>query len=300
MNKLKCRICKSDHEYQTIRANNVYGTTEKYKFYQCSVCDLVYLHPPIDKKLEKKIYQEEFESFMSKRSNTNAWHSDLELKKANKENIDRRNKVIKPYLNNAKNVLEIGCSSGFMLDQINKNEVSCFGIEPSNKFSHLLKQKGYKLFDNLTKIKNTSFKFDLIMSFFVMEHIDNSKKFIDDQLILLNKNGKIIIEIPCVQDPLTSLYKIPKFENFYWSIVHHYYFSIKSISFLLDKINCKYSIIKDQRYDLSNHITWLEKGKPGGQNFYKNIFSKKTINSYKKDLIKVDKFDTMFLIIGKN
>ena len=117
--------------------------------------------------------------------------------------------------------------------------------------------------------------------------ISDTKKFITDQLAMLKSGGFIIAEVPCVNDPLTSLYKIPAFEKFYWSIAHHYYFSPKSISNILDTLNCSYEIIPEQRYDLSNHIVWLNDGKPGGQGYYNDTFSKELLNKYKNDLIKI-------------
>jgi len=116
---------------------------------------------------------------------------------------------------------------------------------------------------------------------------------------MLKPKGVIFAEVPCVYDPLTNLYDISKFEKFYWSIAHHYYFSPKSISFILDQINCSYEIIPEQRYDLSNHIQWHNEGRPGGQGRFDNVFSNELIEKYKLDLIENGHFDTIFLIIHK-
>jgi len=118
-------------------------------------------------------------------------------------------------------------------------------------------------------------------------------------LNLLKEDGIIIAEVPCVNDPLTSIYNIPEFEKFYWSIAHHYYFSPKSISYILNQIDCKYKLVPEQRYDLSNHIFWMQYGKPGGQGKYNHIFSKETIDYYKKDLKNNWNCDTFFLYIWK-
>ena len=99
--------------------------------------------------------------------------------------------------------------------------------------------------------------------------------------------------------PLTTLYKNKAFEKFYWSVAHPYYYSPRSISKLIEKldIKIKYKYIKTR--DTIYQIIYLAlKGKPGGQNFYE-FLSKKTINSYKNDLIKNNYFDTMFIVISK-
>ena len=117
-------------------------------------------------------------------------------------------------------------------------------------------------------------KFDLIIHFFVLEHIADPLTFLKKLLSLLKKNGKIVFEVPNVDDPLHSIYRIKEFEKFYWSIAHPWYFSSHSLKFLLDKLDCKFEIEFDQRYDLSNHLTWLLEGKPGGMNKYSHLFEK--------------------------
>ena len=55
----------------------------------------------------------------------------------------------------------------------------------------------------------------------------------------------------------------------------------------------------EQRYDLSNHLVWMQKGIPGGQDYYNNIFSQSTLELYRNDLIKSWNCDTFFLFIYK-
>ena len=52
----------------------------------------------------------------------------------------------------------------------------------------------------------------------------------------------------------------------------------KNIYKFSKKNNFKFSFYFDQRYDLSNHITWMKDGTPGGSGKYNNIFSKKLIS----------------------
>jgi len=173
-----------------------------------------------------------------------------------------------------------------MLDAFRDFGMNSFGIEPSGGFTDFLKKRGHNIYPNIEtlKMENPSIKFDFIVHFFVLEHIRDTKEFFIEQLNLLKDDGIIIAEVPSVNDSLTSLYDIPSFEKFYWSIAHHYYFSTKSISYILNQIECKYNIVAEQRYDLSNHLFWMQYGKPGGQNHYSNVFSKDTIESYMNDL----------------
>ena len=217
----------------------------------------------------------------------------------NQDQVKRRSKFLKDLIRSGSDILEFGCSSGFMLDYYVSLGANAIGIEPSGGFAEFLASKNHLVFESLDDLKSNlpSKKFDLITHFFVLEHIADTAEFIQSQLDLLKSGGRIILEIPCVLDPLTSIYKIPEFEKFYWSIAHHYYFSPKSISWILDQLDCKYQLIPDQRYDLSNHLTWSLDGVPGGQGRYDNIFSKETLESYKKDMIKSGHYDTLFVCI---
>ena len=186
-----------------------------------------------------------------------------------------------------------------MLYPFLKKGHDCIGIEPSGVFGDYVKKRGIKVYDSLKKlIYKKKKKFNLIFHFFVLEHISDPIKFLKDQLLVLKKGGKIIFEIPNVAEPLHSLYKIPAFENFYWSIAHHWYFSEKSLKFLLSKIGKPYKIILDQRYDLSNHMIWARDGKPGGMGYFKKILGSDVESNYKKSLIKSRTCDTLIGIIG--
>jgi len=88
----------------------------------------------------------------------------------------------------------------------------------------------------------------------------------------LNKNGKIIIEVPHAEDFLILQDELKEFKNFiFWSehLILHTYNSLKTILFKsgFKKINIQYY----QRHNFANHLGWFLKKKPGGHDFYKEI-----------------------------
>ena len=91
------------------------------------------------------------------------------------------------------------------------------GVEPSGEFLEFIHKKGYEAYEALDELPNDR-KFDLIVHFFVFEHISNPFEFIESQLKLLKDGGAIVAEIPSATDPLTSLYTIPAFEKL-WRLV---------------------------------------------------------------------------------
>ena len=297
----KCPLCFFEQQNPTKVASKIYGDkTEKRAFFLCKNCDVRYLFPKLNSKEEKLFYQKEFESFMNERDGkSSGWLKAEKHVKQNRATFKRRLEYIKPYLSASASILEIGCSSGFMLYPFLKKGHDCIGIEPSGVFGDYVKKRGIKVYDSLKKlIYKKKKKFNLIFHFFVLEHISDPIKFLKDQLLVLKKGGKIIFKIPNVAEPLHSVYKIPAFENFYWSIAHHWYFSEKSLKFLLSKIGKPYKIILDQRYDLSNHMIWARDGKPGGMGYFKKILGSDVESNYKKSLIKSRTCDTLIGIIG--
>ena len=297
-----CRICNSSEEFQSIRSEFIFGGKDGHRFWQCQKCDLIYMFPPISEEEEKIFYKKEFEKFMASRSGRERDWSNAESHiKTNQDQVKRRWKYLKEHLSPGKELLEIGCSSGFMLDSFRNNGLVCTGIEPSGEFTEFLKKNNHPVFDSMIALQSSKpeKKFDLVVHFFVFEHIRNPFEFLTENLDALKVGGKIIAEIPCANDPLISIYNISAFEKFYWSIAHHYYYTPKSLTYILDKMGLKYQLIPEQRYDLSNHIVWMTEGKPGGQGRYNSIFSYDLINQYQNELKNKWLCDTIILIIEK-
>jgi SAM-dependent methyltransferase len=294
-----CRLCESDKE-QNLRAKNVFGGREEHNFWECNNCGVIYLYPYLSDKEESHFYKKEFEKFMSSRVGDHRdWSNAEKHVVSNKDQITRRWKFLKDDIKKDKNILEIGCSSGFMMNEFRSSGLSCYGVEPSGEFLEFLQNNGHIAYESLAALKsNENLKFDLIVHFFVFEHISNPFEFLKETYELLNDGGVMIMEIPSSTDALTSIYNIPEFENFYWSIAHHYYYNPRSLKYILKKLGYKYELLPEQRYDLSNHMTWMMDGKSGGQNRF-NFFSSDTLKSYKKDLKEAWKCDTVVLKIYK-
>ena len=109
----------------------------------------------------------------------------------------------------------------------------------------------------------------------------------------------MVAEIPCARDPLTAVYDIDAFEKFYWSIAHHYYYTPKSLAFVLDQLGYRYELVAEQRYDISNHMTWMFDGKPGGQGRFTELFGEQLVEDYRQRMIEQWQCDTVFLYVWK-
>ena len=294
----QCRLCGATEKSQFLRAKDVFGGVNKHKFWECRECSAIYLYPTLTKREERRFYLKDFENYMSTRvADHRDWNNADRHKVTNQDQVARRMPFLEDYLMPNIDLLEIGCSSGFMLDAFRERGINGYGVEPSGAFSKYLENNGYEVFPDLSDIKSN--KFDLIVNFFVFEHVRNPRDFLKKSMSLLKEGGALICEIPCANDPLTSLYDIEAFEKFYWSIAHHFYYTPESLSYLLDDLGYKYKLLPEQRYDISNHIVWMMEGRPGGQGRFTEKFGDNLVDSYKQRLIDTWNCDTIFLYILK-
>tara|TARA_B110000902_G_scaffold179452_1_gene203413 strand:- start:11338 stop:12231 length:894 start_codon:yes stop_codon:yes gene_type:complete len=295
----KCRLCNESAESQSVRASYVFGGTQEHAFWQCEKCEAIYLNPPLGEADEKKFYLKEFEKFMSTRVGDHRdWTSAENHKTTNQDQVKRRMPFVKKYLNEGIDLLEVGCSSGFMLDAFREQGAKCVGVEPSGEFGEFLALSGHEYVDDVAKLGDK--KFDVITHFFVFEHIANPFDFLTKMHALLKKGGVMVAEIPCANDPLTSVYNIEAFEKFYWSIAHHYYYTPASLKYVMEKLGYQYELLPEQRYDLSNHMVWMNEGRPGGQGQFKEQLGDAVNNTYTQHLKDTWQCDTMFLYMWKS
>ena len=296
-----CRLCSAFGASQTVRAPYVFGGTESHHFWECAECSAIYLFPFLSPEEEQRFYEKEFEKFMVSRAGEERDWSNAERHVAtNQDQVRRRWPFLEPHIVPGGAVLEIGCSSGFMLEAFRAAGMQCCGVEPSNIFVDYLREKDFAVYSTLDNLEAQSDAgFDLISHFFVLEHIADPYDFFERQMKLLKPGGVIVAEVPSATDPLTSLYTIPAFERFYWSIAHHYYYTPRSLAYVLERMGLEYRMLPEQRYDLGNHIIWMTDGRPGGQGRFADVFSPELIEKYKEDLKAKWCCDTIMLKIFK-
>ncbi|NPD45555.1 MULTISPECIES: bifunctional 2-polyprenyl-6-hydroxyphenol methylase/3-demethylubiquinol 3-O-methyltransferase UbiG [unclassified Lentimicrobium] len=111
--------------------------------------------------------------------------------------------LIHPFLKNDSQVFEIGCGNGIVMKQFeNTYHQSIAGCD-LNQFAidHIIEDlKGtVYTYDIHDRHKDLLEKFDIIILFDVIEHIEDEKYFIESALAHLKKGGKLIINVPAHQ-----------------------------------------------------------------------------------------------------
>lgn len=128
--------------------------------------------------------------------------------------------IINPLITKDQNVLDIGCGSGTMSFYLASKVKNVLGIDISkNAIEACSKSK------KVLKINNVNFrqmvfpkeypqeKFDLIVCFEVIEHLEDDLEAIEKIYELLNKNGLLILSTPSKNAPLHRLGYTKKFDK---------------------------------------------------------------------------------------
>ena len=284
--KLKkfCLSCKSNQA--VVLESNIIKDKIKCNVYRCVKCTFVYLDKKFIKNQKKNFYID------------NYFHSYDKKFYKNKNNIYKKIfKIIKPHIKN-KNVLEIGPGGGYMYYYLQKIVKNYEALEIGDKLRKELEKKyNIKVFNSFNKIKK---KYDVIILISVLEHVKNPKNFLQKLKKYLSDKGKVIIEVPSVNDPLVSSYNLNYYKTKYFRKVHLHYFNHKTLENIVINSGLKVQkILTKQTYSFTNHMNWIysKKGQKNSNeatninlpvnldNRFKKIFSK-IDRIYKKELEK--------------
>jgi ubiquinone/menaquinone biosynthesis C-methylase UbiE len=188
----------------------------------------------------------------------------------------RRFEKIKNYFDNGQKVLEIGSGAGEFLSHVSQlfpdTQIASLEIDQNTKTARE-KLPGLHAYASFQEMGASQETFDLICMFHVLEHIIDPKEFLNNCLASLAPMGILIIEVPSLDDPLISLYESQAYRAFYFQRQHPYIYTARSLCRLLAHENISPEhVLPHQRYGLENHLNWLAKEKPGGNEAFRRIF----------------------------
>jgi ubiquinone/menaquinone biosynthesis C-methylase UbiE len=141
--------------------------------------------------------------------------------------------IKKFYKNKKTKLLEFGSNDGVLLKEFKKEKnFFCLGVEPSKNIFKIAKKKGLRVINNYfnvevaKKIRKKFGTFDYITGSNVFAHIDDIHSVVEASKILLNKEGKLVVEIHYLDD----LIKLNQYDFFYHE--HLNYYTINSLKVL--------------------------------------------------------------------
>jgi len=212
--------------------------------------------------------------------------------------LNRRLEKIEDLIESASSFLEIGAADASFLKLLKENysDIEYYAIEPDENTMDQRNNLGWlRHYSELDDAIEKGIKADIVAMFHVFEHIETPKNFLAKVKELVSGDGIILIEVPCMRDPLLSLYSLDRYNDFYFQCQHPYIYTASSLTRVLEHEGLEVDqVIYYQRYGLENHLQWMTKNKPGGNEEYRRIFSD-TDNQYSPALEKNKSTDTIFV-----
>jgi len=264
-----CKIC-GDLDYETIYNGKIRAgthlvmTSEVFDVTQCKECKLAGLSPIPKINYSSSEYRELYNN-TSEVKDFILNHDHEQTPRISKIGIENfRDKV----------VVDMGCGGGTFLDAISGVAQKTIGIEPYVGYHSSLSQRGHEVYsstqESLHKFEKCA---DVIISFGVIEHIENPLEYLHDAYSLLKKGGIIYLETDNLDDFLMKM-NIPEFEQFFYRTAHIWYFERNSLRRIMEIAGFE-KISEGFRHglDLSNAFMWMKDRVPTGTGKVKNICS---------------------------
>lgn len=212
-----------------------------------------------------------------------------------KEVNKRQFKQFKKNINDKTKYLEIGCSFGGILQHVNKlNIETCDAIEPNVQDCEFSRNmyKNSNIINDFFENHNFEKKYNLVVSFEVLEHIFNISNFFTKLLSILESSAKVNFEVPNHNDALLINYKVARYQSFYYHKSHVHYFTPESLIRIFSHFRIMGKVKSFQMYPFFNQIYWLYNNSPQGSakdalkypcvNANENNINKKIYKFYKK------------------
>lgn len=281
-NKIICSLCSSIRS--KLLFYQFYNKTAYYIF-KCLNCKLVFLYPrpanPIS-VTEEHISLLTFEKgdiFTNSRDIISrmknfvkmltlkyqfGYYSSIHIKNCNhiKNNLlylltlplKYRFDFIFPVLKKNGKLLDIGCGSGYRLNQLRTLGWEVYGVEPSSELANFGREKFH------LKIYQSSFEeakfypneFDVVTLYHVLEHVSQPEEFLLKIHNTLKTDGELLVAIPNIN----SLERIifGRYWNAWVIPWHLWFFSEKTLTQLLHKTN--YDVVKIEYQPVPQIIIW--------------------------------------------
>jgi 2-polyprenyl-3-methyl-5-hydroxy-6-metoxy-1,4-benzoquinol methylase len=212
----------------------------------------------------------------------------------------RRLEKIKKHIVDSETILEVGASNGQFLECVQKEFPlkKLFAIEPDFETLNERQQRRLVSYSDIKDFLELNKKVDIVSMFHVFEHILDPVSMLMDASEALKPDGKLILEVPALTDPLLSLYEIPEFVDFYFQAQHPYIYSASSLKKVLLSNGFKiFETIPFQRYGLENHLSWLKNRRPGGDPDIADVVGGLD-QQYRENLEKKGATDSVIIIAG--
>lgn len=293
--KIECDICGSTdrkiiYSSKKISQDCSYFVTEENlsppsRIARCNNCGFIFAIPLEDpgvfsnayiKMVDEKYVEEEFGRRLSARSI---------LKKLGK------------FKKHGNKLLDIGCCTGFLLDEAKNMGWDTFGVELSAWASRYAAEKfNLKIYNMpLEKAAFPNEYFDIVIMQDTIEHLHHPRQMLLEINRILKTNGMLYINTPDIESFISKILKAK-----WWGInqFHLYYFSKKSLSEILNLSG--FFVLKYDAYTRIFTLNyWSERFKHYNSIIYRVLKLVTRIRIFKRSFLRVNLRDQVEVFARK-
>ena len=279
----KCPICESDDLKKGLEINDFFLSQEKFTTSKCEKCGFVFTNPrPAEADLGRYYKSEEYISH----SNSSKGLFGFLYQTIRNYTLKKKYKQVSA-ISNGKNILDIGCATGQLLNEFKQQKWNCTGVEPdaeARKFA----SKEYDLnvieIEEIDSLKDHSFH--IISMWHVLEHVANLNERMAELKRLIADDGYLFIALPNIESWDANYYKE------YWAGLdvprHLYHFSKNDVKLLFENYGFEIVDIQGMKFDAYYVSLLSEKYKKNPlylfaaffKGWYSNLKAKKTLPNH--------------------
>lgn len=242
-------------------------------YVKCIDCSMVYLNPVFtDEAL--KIYYQTNHSVQSEIVETDPDGFYISIYNQGLDSILKEKK-------SSATILDIGCSSGFFLDQAKLRTIDTYGVELNKSEYKQAKDKGHIAYNQLLEHIDFERKFDVISMWDVFEHLKDGHSYLDQMKQLLTEDGIIFLQIPS-SDSLAAKV-LQKHCNMFDGLEHVNLYGEKTISILAQKCGLEIASIKTVISEIgviNNYLNYEDpySGRTDNKTYIPNIIDEQEVH----------------------
>jgi len=234
MKSILCPLCEINNSrlVNQRREKGLWVTTVA-----CLGCGLVYHNPVIEDQDRKDLA-------ISQRQ----WHTGTALNARQLRKLERRWSLqwplIQPVFQPRSRVLEIGCGLGWAGGRLTSLGGQVWGVEPDPEQAAFARDHwGLTVFPvPFERVDLAGERFDLILASHVIEHFPDPLAFLLKARTLAHSDTRLFLETPNILAPKVSFRRL-------FSVAHNFYFSPRTLSWLLAKAGWQVARLRVFRRD---------------------------------------------------
>ena len=225
----KCPLCEETNLEQIYLARDRhYGISGEYRIVQCATCSLIFLNPIYADHELSALYPKDYYAYQDK-FRSSRW------KEIVRTVLRYRVHTLDPLFAAPGRMLDLGCGSGWFMNEMRDQGWETHGVEISSSAAELGRREcGLDIFAGTLREANfPPTCFDYIRSNHSFEHISCPGETLDEIYRILAPDGKLMIGVPNYASLNARL-----FGQYWWYLgapVHPFTYSVQTLSQFLRK-----------------------------------------------------------------